>query len=318
MLQIKPINTGGSADISKMLDLFQNEMQRRRQMKDQKMQEENFAFQQQQRKQNETANAARYAALKSQFEPGSTTASSELYDTLTKYESSGVPAEQAEQFASQRLSALQDIDKKKAAVDVNKARVQELMNQYGKDNEAMSIISRDLKQGLTSSQIVTDIDQLMNRREMRADRAANKAERVADRIASKEAKAQELLEGQAGAQNDIRMLRNTGKNYGTHTVKIFGNDLSPEAQLISKGVLYKKDSKGYWVLDNKGKKKVWRKLTETQKGNWIADKFNAPGKDKILPSVINALEAGYTDFQNNTTKAKGKVSDEFPDSRFTQ
>jgi hypothetical protein len=83
---------------------------------------------------------------------------------VSKYEGNGVQSAEAEQQVAQRIAQLQAIDKGKADIDVNKYKTQALIDQYGKDKEAMAIISRDLKQGLPSSQIVTDIDQLMNRR----------------------------------------------------------------------------------------------------------------------------------------------------------
>lgn len=307
MLQVKPINTGGGADIGKLLDLFQNEMQRRRQLKDQQMQEANFAYQQQQRKQAEATNALRYNTLKESVQPGGINASSSLYDMITKYESGGVPVAEAEQQIAQRIAELKGIDERKAKVDVEKAKQEKVKNSFANLRKLYpqydNIITANEVGGGTTGQALNDIQSQMTRESSAADRAANKAERAADRAA----KPQSLLESQSNAANDNRMLRNTGKNYDNHTVKIYGNDVEPNAQLISKGVVYMKNSKGYWVADSKGKKKVWKKLTENKRGNYAADKFNAPGSDKILPSVIRALDAGYTDFQNNVTKTKGKV-----------
>jgi hypothetical protein len=102
----------------------------KRNAQDQKMQETNFDYTQQQRKDLETSEAARYGALKEQLKPGGQYASSSLYDMVSKYEGNGVQSAEAEQQVAQRIAQLQAIDKGKADVDVKKAKQEQTITSY--------------------------------------------------------------------------------------------------------------------------------------------------------------------------------------------
>lgn len=98
-----------------------------------------------------------------------------------------------------------------------------------------------------------------------------------------------LLEGQAGAINTKKMLRSVGMNYGSHRVKIYGSDLTPNAQVLVNGKNYKKDLNGYY----EGKNGKWKRIDNLSEAK---------------AEIKKSLDAGFSAFQEAHIKAQGKTS----------
>jgi len=143
------------------------------------------------------------------------------------------------------------------------------------------------------------------------DKAKSAAERAANKGKGKSKK--ELpagtypTESQGQGVDTKKIMRATGLNFGNHRVKIYGSDLTPQAQVLVGGKNYMKDSNGYYV----GKKGDWVKVKATDLGT------------KTLPAdVLESLNEGFTAFQKAHIDAQGKastgVSGSFNDSRWKQ